>query len=649
MAMPEPDASQTPAPAAGQVAAEAEHPATDADQPATDADQLERFRVLVEHSEEGILELDAAERVTYVNRRMAELLDAPPATPLGRSISDLVDPDQLRAESGWSGRVDDPSTPVLRGEVTLPAARDWEPPRTLQVAAHVHRRDGEIHRITAVLTDVTERQLRLLELEEARAQHEEAQRKARLGHWRSDTRTGALTWSAMAYRIFGVTPDDFPATFSAFLELVHPADRDRVAHTERVALRQGSLDHTYRVRRPDGQERVVHELAERARGTDGVLVGTVQDITALHRAQEALAANEELLARVLRATNDGWWDANLVAGTAFHSARWWQIHGYEPGELEDTLTIAMELTDPEEVPRLQAELDRVVAERRESFTTRTWVRHREGHLVPVEVHGVVDYDDDGRPVRVSGALTDITDLVAAQRLQEEFVSTVSHALRTPLTTIGGALESLAGGVAGELGLPARSLVEMGLRNTARLRDLIDELLDLEGLLVDPSITSEAPQDLALLVRDAVELHGGLAASHQVRFIVTEQPEEQLPVRLQPARFQQVLGNFLSNAAKYAPTDSTVEVQVRAHGGYGRVEVVDRGPGVPDSFASRAFQRFAQADPSDPRSRGGTGLGPAITREIAERAGGRVGYSFAPGRTVFHVELPLHDPDETWAP
>jgi len=644
MAMLDPDGSQTPATAEGL-------PADDPERTTTDPEQLERFRVLVEHSEEGIVELDAAERVTYVNRRMAELLDASPTALLGQPISGLVDPTQLQAESGWSGRVDDPSTPVLRGEVTLPAARAGEPPRTLQVAAHVHRRDGEVHRITAVLTDVTERQLRLEELEESRTRHREAQRRARLGHWRSDTRTGALTWSAMTYRIFGVTREAFPATFSAFLDLVHPADRDRVAHTERVALQQGSLDHTYRVRRPDGEERVVRELAERARGADGdhVLEGTVQDITELHRAQEALAANEELLARVLRATNDGWWDANLAAGTAFHSARWWQIHGYEPGQLEDTLTIARELTDPEELPRLQAELDRVVAERRESFTTRTRVQHRDGHLVPVEINGVVDYDDDGTPVRVSGALTDITDLVAAQRLQEEFVSTVSHELRTPLTTIGGALESLAGGVAGELGLPARALVEMGLRNTARLRALIDELLDLEGLLVEESITSEAPQDLGLLVLDAVELHGGLAASHQVRFAVTEQPDEPLAVRLQPARFQQVLGNFLSNAAKYAPTGSTVEVRVRAHGGYGRVEVVDRGPGVPDSFASRAFQRFAQADPSDPRSRGGTGLGLAITREIAERAGGRVGYSSAPGRTVFHVELPLQDRDDTGAP
>ena len=489
-------------------------------------DQLQRFRDLVERSEEGILELDAEERVTYANPRAATLLGSPRDTLLGRPIDDLVDPRQLRFEHGWSARLDDPEAEVIRGEISLPHAEHGQPPRTLQVAAHAHRRAGVLHRVTAVLTDVTDKQQRVVELEAA---------------------------------------------------------------------------------------------------------------------QEALRRSEELLGRVLQATNDGWWDADLVAGTASHSDRWWRIHGYEPGELEDTPTIARELTAPEDLPRLQAELDRVMAERRPSFTLRTRVRHRAGHLVPVEVYAVVDYDDHGTPVRVSGALTDITDLVEAQRLQEEFVSTVSHELRTPLTAIGGALESLAGGVAGQLPRRMRALVEMGLRNTARLRTLIDDLLDLEGLRGDRAGVRSGPEELAALVHDAVELHTGLAATHGVRFAVTEAPTTPLHVRIDPRRFQQILGNYLSNAAKYAPTGSTVELRVTRQGTDARTEVVDRGPGVPRGFEHRAFQRFAQADPSDPRSRGGTGLGLAITREIAEQAGGAVGYSSRPGWTSFFVELPIHEP------
>jgi signal transduction histidine kinase len=104
------------------------------------------------------------------------------------------------------------------------------------------------------------------------------------------------------------------------------------------------------------------------------------------------------------------------------------------------------------------------------------------------------------------------------------------------------------------------------------------------------------------------------------------------------RIGQALLNLVSNAAKYAPAGTEVVVSTAPEAGRVRVAVTDTGPGVPADFRDRAFTRFAQPDPSDPRSRGGTGLGLAITRELITRMGGSVGYTSEPGATAFWFEL-----------
>jgi CheY-like chemotaxis protein len=98
---------------------------------------------------------------------------------------------------------------------------------------------------------------------------------------------------------------------------------------------------------------------------------------------------------------------------------------------------------------------------------------------------------------------------------------------------------------------------------------------------------------------------------------------------------------LSNAAKFSPSSSVVEVGVRSLGDRVRVFVKDRGPGIPLSFQRRVFEKFAQADASDVRQKGGTGLGLAITRELVERMGGSIGFETVPGQgTCFYFDLPV---------
>jgi signal transduction histidine kinase len=106
------------------------------------------------------------------------------------------------------------------------------------------------------------------------------------------------------------------------------------------------------------------------------------------------------------------------------------------------------------------------------------------------------------------------------------------------------------------------------------------------------------------------------------------------------RLLQVMTNLLSNAAKFSPERDAVEIRMTESRSYVRIEVQDRGPGIPEAFRARIFGRFAQADSTASRQKGGTGLGLAICKRLVEMMRGRIGFEDrAGGGTTFWFELP----------
>ena len=593
--------------------------------------QLRRFRDLLELTEEGIAELAADGTLTYANARLARMMDLErPEALEGRAAHVLLHPEHAQEAAAWFNQRVAAGDDVTRGQVRLATSG---PERWAQVALRVQRGDdGEVAGGTAVFTDVTRRVLRERELDQARVLLEEAQTLARIGHWRWNCASGEVVASPVVHDIVHDGPGAL--TVTGYLAAVHPEDRTRVPGHVRELPPEGPLEIVHRLLTPSGQERTVHLRATLHRGDDGRIVtlqGTLQDVTALHRTEQALQ-------RALRATNDGWWDEDLRAGQASYSDRWWEIHGCPPQPGRHAAGTWRRFVPEEELPGLDAAFAEVVAEQRPTFRFHGHVLHVSGRKVPVVVRGSVEYDPQGRPVRISGATSDVTEEVRAERAKEVFVSTVSHELRTPLTAIGGALELLATGRGGPLPQGAQELVAIGSRNTDRLHALIADLLDVEQLRTGAATMDLQAGPLGPIVEAAIADLSPAAAAQRVHLHL-ELPADDPVVQRDAGRIGQVVRNLVSNAVRYAPIDTTVEAQVQPLGQDVEVVIIDHGPGVPDSFRQRAFDRFAQADPDDPRSRGGTGLGLAISREIIDRHGGRIGYDSRPGDTRFWFRLP----------
>lgn len=265
-------------------------------------------------------------------------------------------------------------------------------------------------------------------------------------------------------------------------------------------------------------------------------------------------------------------------------------------------------------------------------------RRADGSTLETEV--AISRFGEGDESRIIAAIRDISDRKRAERMKSEFVATVSHELRTPLTAIGGALALLAGGAGGELGERAARLVAIAHGNCERLIRLINDLLDIEKIESGKMEFAMRKVMLGPLVQRTASANRPLAQDRGVILEVGLPPWPQA-VLGDPDRLEQVLTNLVSNAIKFSPEGETVIIATVQRGPRVRIEVRDRGSGVPEDFRSRIFTRFAMADSSDARTRGGTGLGLAIVREIAERHGGTAGFEDRPGGgSIFHVELPL---------
>lgn len=258
--------------------------------------------------------------------------------------------------------------------------------------------------------------------------------------------------------------------------------------------------------------------------------------------------------------------------------------------------------------------------------------HFETEVVttPVQLHESIQFLAVGR---------DITERRRVERMKTDFVATVSHELRTPLTSISGSLGLLAGGAGGELGEKARRLIEIALNNSQRLIRLINEMLDIEK--IESGKMEFDAQDLPIesLLSQVVDANSGFAEKHQVRVEVGAVPANAAIVA-DSDRMSQVLTNLLSNAIKFSPVGGVVTLSVSRLSERWRISVADRGPGIAEEFRSRIFGKFAQADGSDSRLVGGSGLGLSIVKEIVVRSGGNVSFSSAAGEgSTFHVDLP----------
>jgi PAS domain S-box-containing protein len=220
--------------------------------------------------------------------------------------------------------------------------------------------------------------------------------------------------------------------------------------------------------------------------------------------------------------------------------------------------------------------------------------------------------------------------------RDDVLRVVAHDLRNPLATASLAVESM-GRLRDERRQNTTKLTERILRALGRANNMIDDLLDIAKLDSGGFAIEPVPADLAVITREAIDVHAGSAAAARVD--LTCRIEEDLPPAwADEARVHQVLGNLIGNALKFTPAGGHIEVSVRERAEQLEVCVADTGPGIPPDQIEHLFDRFWQARKTDRR---GAGLGLAIAKGIVEAHHGRIWVESEVGRgSRFLFTLPV---------
>lgn len=445
---------------------------------------------------------------------------------------------------------------------------------------------------------------------------------------------GIITgWNPGAERLFGYSADE---VIGRDIEVLVPADRRDEIATIRDKFRRGARIENFATVRLTKDNRPVHVIFDISplRTATDELIGSsaiVRDVT-----EQRLA--EDLFGLAVEACPSGMMMIDRAGRIVMVNSEVEHLFGYRREEL---------LNKPVEmlVPRnLRAKHEKLRADFTEHPQSRSMGKGldlfglcKDGSEFPIEINLNSVRISDG--LLILAVVVDISERKRSERQKDEFVSTVSHELRTPLTSIAASLALLLAGRAGELPPPALRLVEIAHSNGQRLVRLVNDILDIEKMESGQTAFDFKKVAARAIVEQAIEASRAYAEQFDVK-VRLESDSVAGEVRADADRLAQVVTNLLSNAIKFSPRGEDVILTVGEREHTVRIAVRDHGSGIPEEFKPRVFEKFAQADASDTRQKGGTGLGLNIVKQIVDRLGGKVGFESASGYgSLFYVELP----------
>ena len=599
-----------------------------------------RYRLLAENVPGMIAYWDATMICQFANRAYLEWFGRTPEAMLGCSMQAIMGDALFALNRPYIDGVLSGVDQAFERAIVKPSGKigyTW--------ANYVPDIDGEgrIRGFYALVTDVTELKQRNLADQAANALQSAVLSSTNYIVIATDpggkvTVFNAAAEAALGYRADEVIGKHTPALWHAPEEVNAPAIEPGAASAGPNGPGFGSfLDRPHRngvvageftFIRKDGSRFPVRLSGSRILDTGGQVtgfLGVAEDITDRRNAEMALRTSEETFRAAMENAPIGMTIQDPTGGRLRVNKALAQLLGYSQEEL-----LALDfraITHPEDLARSDALVARLMAGDSGPHTVEKRYLRKDGSAVWAQLNISAVRRPDGSPQYFITQVQDITERREVERVKNELISTVSHELRTPVTSIRGSLGLLAGSMADLLPPDVQKLIAIANKNSERLNLLVNDMLDIDKIASGNMQFTMARCPLDALIGAAIEDNTPYARGFGV-VMVNRVEATGLHVEVDAARFQQVMSNLLSNAAKFSPAGGQVEVTATVEGAFCRIAIKDQGKGIPAAFAPHVFAKFSQADISATRRHYGSGLGLHISREIVERMGGSIGFERA---------------------
>ncbi len=495
-------------------------------------------------------------------------------------------------------------------------------------------------------------------LRDAERRLERASLSSSEGHWEYDLSQHRMWYSSSYHVLLGYEDGELPRTAIAARSHVHPDDHARTGtELHQHIVGGGLLDTFMRLRMKNGQYRWFRHRGMAERDENGralSVAGSIQDVHEQKLAEDALDRTQQRFERAINGTQDGLWEID-ADGSAWCSPRVAELLGYGPQQLPSDTNFLRQFLHPEDTAAVATATSShfqqglpydVEIRLRSSLGDYRWYRAR----------ATAERDADGRPLRLSGSLQDVTEARSAReallnateaaesanRAKSEFLTNVSHEIRTPMNGIIGMTGLLLDSA---LNRTQRDYADTIRASADSLLIVINDILDFSKIEAGKLELEALELDLRNTVEEVAVMLAFQAAAKNLELVVHIHPDVPDRVVGDPQRIRQCLTNLVGNAIKFTREGEIVIEVSTADVGNGkqrtRFEVRDTGIGIADGTLLSLFQPFVQADSSTTRHFGGTGLGLSIVRRLVQMMDGEVGAHSELNRgSRFWFTLPL---------
>jgi PAS domain S-box-containing protein len=353
-------------------------------------------------------------------------------------------------------------------------------------------------------------------------------------------------------------------------------------------------------------------------------------------ANNQLSISEQTLQTAVQSANLGTWVIDAEARKIFPSPRVKELFGFNADE-DMPLNAAIDQIVDEHRERVTKAIDAAI-EKGESYNIEyPVIGLRDKKIRWVKATGKLSLREDGQPPSFSGTIADITEQKQNEQRKNDFISMVSHELKTPLTSTISFVQVSQKKAAANGDTVAEGMLRRAILQLGKMTTLINGFLNVSRLEAGMIHIERQQFDMAVLMKEAEDGIVSDASSHQIYFA----PVEETWVNVDKDKIEQVVNNFISNAIKYSPPNTTIQVACVTRDSYAYVTVKDEGMGIKPQDQQRLFDRYYRVEAVETKSISGFGIGLYICKEIVERHEGKIGVESVPGAgSTFWFMLPV---------